>query len=97
MSTPHIAGSAAVLLGLHPDWSPEQIKSALVNRADLVIKDAITGTHDVGPKRRALDARTSRSRRTQQYGWIRLRRASARVISRPSEFALHHSVQPNGH
>lgn len=50
MSTPHIAGSAAVLLELHPDWSPDQIKSALVNRADLVIKDAITGTHDVGPR-----------------------------------------------
>src|SRR5437764_3555469 len=50
MSTPHIAGSAAVLLELHPDWSPAQIKSALVNRADLVIKDAITGTHDVGPR-----------------------------------------------
>ena len=50
MSTPHISGSAAVLLQLHPDWSPAQIKSALVNRADLVIKDAITGTHDVGPR-----------------------------------------------
>jgi subtilisin family serine protease len=50
MSTPHIAGSAAVLLQLHPDWSPAQIKSALVNRADLVIKDTITGTHDVGPR-----------------------------------------------
>ena len=50
MSTPHIAGSAAVLLALHPDWSPDQIKSALVNRADLVIKDAITGVHDVGPR-----------------------------------------------
>jgi minor extracellular serine protease Vpr len=49
MSTPHIAGSAAVLLNLYADWSPAQIKSALVNRADLVIKDAITGTHDVGP------------------------------------------------
>ena len=49
MSTPHIAGSAAVLLQLHNDWTPAQIKSALVNRADLVIKDAITGTHDVGP------------------------------------------------
>ena len=49
MSTPHIAGSAAVLKGLHSSWSPAQIKSALVNRADLVIKDAITGTHDVGP------------------------------------------------
>src|SRR5437016_7507322 len=49
MSTPHIAGSAAVLLDLHPDWSPAQIKSALVNRADLVVTDAVTGTHDVGP------------------------------------------------
>lgn len=49
MSTPHIAGSAAVLLQLHSDWSPAQIKSALVNRADLVIKDSVTGTHDVGP------------------------------------------------
>jgi subtilisin family serine protease len=49
MSTPHIAGSAAVLLQLHPSWSPGQIKSALVNRADLVIKDAVTGSHDVGP------------------------------------------------
>ncbi len=50
MSTPHIAGSAAVLLELHPDWSPEQVKSALVNYADLVITDAITGTHNVGPR-----------------------------------------------
>ena len=49
MSTPHIAGSAAVLLQLHNDWTPAQIKSALVNRADLVITDSITGTHDVGP------------------------------------------------
>jgi minor extracellular serine protease Vpr len=49
MSTPHIAGSAAVLRNLNPSWSPAQIKSALVNRADLVIKDAITGSHDVGP------------------------------------------------
>jgi subtilisin family serine protease len=49
MSTPHIAGSAAVLKNLHSSWSPAQIKSALVNHADLVVKDAITGTHDVGP------------------------------------------------
>ncbi len=49
MATPHIAGSAAVLLDLNPGWSPDQVKSALANRADLVIKDAKTGTHDIGP------------------------------------------------
>src|SRR5438034_2398950 len=49
MSTPHIAGSAAVLLNLNSSWSPAQVKSALVNRADLVVTDAVTGTHDVGP------------------------------------------------
>jgi len=49
MSTPHIAGSAAVLLDLNPTWPPAQIKSALVNRADLVIKDGQTGLHDIGP------------------------------------------------
>jgi subtilisin family serine protease len=49
MSTPHIAGSAAVLLQLNPSWSPAQIKSALVNHAELVVKDAVTGSHDIGP------------------------------------------------
>src|SRR6266511_52170 len=49
MSAPHITGSAAVLLDLHSTWSPAQIKSALVNHADLVIKDAKTGLHDIGP------------------------------------------------
>jgi len=49
MSTPHIAGSSAVLLQLQPDWSPSEIKSALVNHADLVVKDAATGLHDIGP------------------------------------------------
>ena len=38
-----------MLLQLHDDWIPAQIKSALVNRADLVVKDAATGLHDVGP------------------------------------------------
>ena len=49
MATPHFAGSAAVLLGLHPGWSPDQVKSALVNTSDRVVKDAKTGTMDVGP------------------------------------------------
>jgi len=49
MATPHLAGSSAVLRQLHPDWSPDQVKSALVNTSDRVIQDAKTGTMDVGP------------------------------------------------
>src|SRR6266478_2075807 len=49
MATPHLAGSSAVLLQLHSDWSPDQVKSALANAAARVIKDAKTGTMDVGP------------------------------------------------
>jgi subtilisin family serine protease len=33
MATPHVAGSAALLLQLHHSWTPEQIKSALVSTA----------------------------------------------------------------
>src|SRR5438128_9575090 len=34
MATPHLAGSAAVVIGQHPDWSAAQVRSAIVNTAD---------------------------------------------------------------
>ncbi|MGW0817482.1 S8 family peptidase [Streptomyces viridiviolaceus] len=34
MATPHVAGAAAVLRQRHPDWTPQQLKAALVSSAD---------------------------------------------------------------
>ena len=40
MATPHLAGSAAVVLGQHPTWSAAEVRSAVVNTADRgVLKD----------------------------------------------------------
>ncbi|MBA2718229.1 MAG: S8 family serine peptidase [Chloroflexi bacterium] len=49
MSSPHVAGSAAVLRGLHRGWTPAQIKSALVNTSDLVARNAFDASTTVGP------------------------------------------------
>ena len=87
---------AAVLLALHPDWSPAQIKSALVNHADLVIKDAITGAHDVGPRAQG-SGRENLSVAADATTWMDPVSASfGKIPVGHADFGRHHAVQPNG-
>ncbi len=44
MSSPHIAGMAALMMSKYPDWTPAQVKSALMTTAyqDVAKEDAVT-------------------------------------------------------
>ncbi|NUP62279.1 MAG: S8 family serine peptidase [Nonomuraea sp.] len=52
MSTPHVAGAAAILAGQHPDWSPGTLKAALMGSASpnpaVAVFDQGSGRVDVG-------------------------------------------------
>jgi len=44
MATPHVAGSAAVVIDQHPDWAAADVRSAIVNTAVRgVLRDFRTG------------------------------------------------------
>lgn len=48
MASPHLAGSAAVVRGQHPDWSAAEVRSAIVNTATRgVLTDYQTGVNVV--------------------------------------------------
>ncbi|MFD9302245.1 S8 family serine peptidase [Streptomyces sp. NPDC060048] len=44
MATPHVAGAAAIVKQRHPDWTPQQIKAALVGSAATAIPGDVRET-----------------------------------------------------
>ena len=57
MSSPHVAGAAALLQGLHPDWTPGQIKSALMLTAK--VNGVVQGRRRDGRAIRSIAARAA--------------------------------------
>jgi subtilisin family serine protease len=48
MASPHLAGTAAVVKSQHPDWTPAEICSAIVNTADAGALDSLVHTNPLG-------------------------------------------------
>ena len=51
-AAPHVAGVAALILELHPDWTPADVKAAIVSTG----KPILAGTTTLKPKMRAVAA-----------------------------------------
>ncbi|MGE7603866.1 S8 family serine peptidase [Peribacillus sp. NPDC097675] len=57
MSAPHVAGACALILQKHPDWNPEQVKSALMSTSKPLSKSShqLYHTYEQGAGRIQID------------------------------------------
>ncbi|MBN8252931.1 S8 family serine peptidase [Priestia flexa] len=74
MAAPHVAGACALLLQAHPNWSPEQVKAALMSTAKPIrnLKGELYHSYEQGAGRiqveRAVKATTLLSPSTLSFG-----------------------------
>jgi subtilisin family serine protease len=52
MAAPHTAGIAALVRQVHPDWTPEEVKAAVMNTAGTDVRFASAGTGPIGAPNR---------------------------------------------
>ena len=83
MSTPHITGSAALIRAVHPDWTPTEVKSALVT----------TATNDAGTQE---DGTTPWNIDQVGHGRVDLTRAALAGLTLDETFANFLAANPNG-
>lgn len=72
MATPHVAGAAAIVKQRHPDWTPQQIKAALVGSAKTSVPGDVRETGGGGlDVKAALDATVTSAPAIQggTYNW----------------------------
>jgi minor extracellular serine protease Vpr len=88
-AAPHVAGAVALLKQQHPSWTPEQIKSALMNSAtgiNRINSKMITqaGTLDVGAGRLDLEKARSISAllspASLSFGLVKLKKVNATAV-----------------
>ncbi|WP_059104138.1 S8 family serine peptidase [Shouchella shacheensis] len=105
MSSPHVAGAAALLVQLHPEWTPEQIKAALMNSTKALVDEDGRSymPHEQGTGRldisKALEAETLVYPGTLTFGiWskeaIRTKRELQVTIENTSDAARTYHITP---